>query len=62
MIDWPHNLRPEHMPLGQATPLRQCDTEVPVPTNADQAAAMVLLGMDYLKRHAPHRLKDLPRE
>lgn len=30
---------------------------VKVPTNADEAALMVLLGMDWLKNHAPERIK-----
>lgn len=29
---------------------------VKIPTNADEATLMVLLGMDWLKNHAPERL------
>lgn len=28
------------------------------PTSVDEAAAMVLLGVDYLERHAPERLRQ----
>lgn len=33
---------------------------VKIPTSEDEAALMVLLGTDWLKQHAPHRLKETP--
>lgn len=35
---------------------------IPIPTNADVAAAMVLCGMAWLKEHAPERLKSQPEQ
>jgi hypothetical protein len=32
-------------------------TSVRIPTSADEAAAMVLIGTEYLKQHAPERLR-----
>jgi hypothetical protein len=32
------------------------NTKVAIPTSESQAAAMVILGMDWLKKNAPHRL------
>jgi hypothetical protein len=35
-------------------------TSVKIPTTADEAALMVLLGTDWLKNHAPERLRSEP--
>lgn len=39
-----------------AAPVPASTGRVPIPTNADQAAGMVLVGMAWLKEHAPERL------
>lgn len=37
-------------------------SEVKIPTSADEAAAMVLIGMSWLENNAPERLTELHRE
>lgn len=46
-----------------ACPVGKADTAaaaegVKIPTNEDEAALMALLGMNWLKEHAPHRLRS----
>lgn len=37
-------------------------SEIKMPTNADEAAAMVLIGMSWLENNAPEKLTGLHRE
>ncbi|MBP7501147.1 MAG: hypothetical protein KA784_00005 [Aquabacterium sp.] len=45
-----------------AQPSQTEQQSIPIPTNADAAAAMVLCGMAWLKEHAPERLKAQPEQ
>lgn len=37
-------------------------SEVKIPTNAEEAAAMALVGMSWLEQNAPEKLTELHRE
>lgn len=37
-------------------------SEVKIPTNAEEAAAMALVGMSWLENNAPEKLTELHRE
>lgn len=67
--DWPEAMLVTHEELrtivleasARALAAIPADT-VKIPTGEDEAALMVLLGTDWLKQHAPHRLKASTRE
>ena len=60
------SIRIEPLVEDEAKPIRRGRDEaaavlpaetVAIPTSADQAAMMILLGVDYLRTHAPERLR-----
>jgi hypothetical protein len=53
----PHPQR--ELDLGQLSPVIEPPPDrVPMPQNEEQAAGMVLLGMEWLRQHAPQRLTE----